>query len=69
MDDTPPLTAEFKVGVRIRLNRAAGPHLGGRQGIVIGSGRYRDSLRVTLDGSKTSMTLHKKYFDLDEEAS
>ncbi|MDE1932543.1 hypothetical protein [Bradyrhizobium sp.] len=64
--ETPTFTAEFKIGARIRITDAAGPRLASKQGIVVGSGRYRDSVRITLDGYKTSMTLHKKYLCFEE---
>lgn len=66
MDDTLLLTSEFQVGARIKINHAAGPRLAAKHGVVIGSGRYRDSVRITLDGSKTAMTLHKKYLSFEE---
>ncbi len=66
MDDTPSLTAEFKIGVRVKVNSSAGPRLASKQGIIVGSGRYRDSVRITLDGSKTAMTLHRKYLSFEE---
>ncbi len=65
MDHTPSLTAEFKVGARVKVSSAAGPRLATKRGIVIGSGRYRDAVRITLDGSKPSMTVHKKYLSLE----
>ncbi len=65
MDNT-SLSAELKVGARIKVTDTAGPRLANKRGIVIGSGKYRDSVRITLDGSKTSMTLHKKYLNFEE---
>lgn len=66
MHSTPSLTREFQIGVRITLKNEAGPRLAGRQGVVIGSGMYCDSVRVILDGAKSSVTLHKKYLSLGE---
>jgi len=59
-------TAEFKIGARIKISSAAGPRLASKQGIVIGSGRYPDAVRITLDGSKTPITLHRKYLSFEE---
>ena len=69
MDETASLTAEFKIGARIKINTEAGPRLARREGIIVGSGRYRNSVRVTLDGCKTPMTLHKKYLSFEEVSS
>ena len=66
MDSASSLTPEFQVGARITVNNEAGPRLARRQGVVIGSGKYRDLVRVTLDGAKSSMTLHRKYLSLVE---
>ncbi len=68
MDYAPSLTAEFKIGARVKINGEAGPRLASKHGIVIGFGKYRNAVRITLDGAKTSMTLHKKYLN-SEEAS
>ncbi len=58
-------TAEFKVGARVKLSDAAGPRLANRHGTVVGAGMYHDAVRVILDGSKTSLTLHKKYLSIE----
>jgi hypothetical protein len=54
----------FRIGARIILSEAIGPRLANRHGTVIGGSAYKDSLRVVLDGSKTPITLHQRYFRL-----
>jgi hypothetical protein len=66
MGETPSLIAEFEIGARIKINRAAGARLADKHGIVIGTGRYRNSIRISVDGAKTLMTLHKKYISIAE---
>jgi hypothetical protein len=64
--DTPSVTSEFKIGERVKVNSTAGPRLSGKHGTVIGtSGKYCDAVRVMLDGSKTAITLHKKYLSFE----
>lgn len=63
----PSLTGEFEVGVRIRINERAGPRLGNKFGTVISRGKYLNSLRIVIDGSRTPLTLHRKYLELADE--
>jgi len=39
------------------------PNLAGREGIVVGSGRYRSTVRVMFDGFKSPASLHSTYIE------
>lgn len=45
------------------------PNLAGREGVVIGSGRYRSTVRVLFDGFKAPTSLHSTYIEavIEEE--
>ncbi|NOJ45313.1 hypothetical protein [Bradyrhizobium archetypum] len=45
------------------LGAARCPNLAGREGVVIGSGRYRSTVRVMFDGFKSPTSLHISYIE------
>ena len=40
------------------------PGFAGKEGVIIGRGRYSRSVRVQFDSNKTSTTLHRDYIEL-----
>jgi len=61
--------SELATGCRIVVLDVAGPKLSGKRGVVIGHGTTRSQLRVLLDGSKNSITLHARFLDPLESPS
>jgi hypothetical protein len=45
------------------LGAARCPNLAGREGVVIGTGRYRSTLRVLFDGFRSATSLHNSYIE------
>ena len=46
------------------------PNLAGREGVIVGTGRYRSTFRVMFDGFKWPTSLHHTYIEpVVEEAS
>jgi hypothetical protein len=45
------------------LGAARCPNLAGREGIVVGAGRYRSTVRVLFDGFKSPTSLHGSYIE------
>lgn len=39
------------------------PNLAGREGVVVGAGRYRSTVRVMFDGFKSPTSLHSTYVE------
>jgi hypothetical protein len=39
------------------------PNLAGREGVIIGSGRYRSTVRILFDGFKAPTSLHNTYIE------
>ena len=39
------------------------PNLAGREGTVIGKGRYRSTVRVLFDGFRSATSLHSTYIE------
>jgi hypothetical protein len=39
------------------------PNLAGREGVVIGMGRYRSTVRVMFDGFRSATSLHSTYIE------
>ena len=39
------------------------PNLAGREGTVIGTGRYRSTVRVIFDGFRSATSLHRTYIE------
>ena len=69
-DQQPPLSA----GTRVRTSALGAmrcPNLAGREAVVVGSGRYRSTIRVMFDGFKSPTSLHSSYIEsvVDEEGS
>ncbi len=50
-------------GSRVTVTSTAGPKLGGKSGLVVGTGATSSQLRVLLDGSKHSITLHSSFVE------
>jgi hypothetical protein len=53
--------ARFKMSA-LGLKRS--PTFAGKEGVVIGRGRYYRSLRVRFDSNKSPTTLHRDYIEL-----
>jgi len=53
------------------LGAARCPNLARREGVVIGTGRYRSTVRVMFDGFKWPTSLHSSYIEavVDEGSS
>ena len=45
------------------LGAARCPNLAGREGVVIGMGRYRSTVRVMFDGFRSATSLHSTYIE------
>jgi hypothetical protein len=45
------------------LGAARCPNLAGREGVVVGAGRYRSTVRVMFDGFKSPTSLHSTYIE------
>jgi hypothetical protein len=45
------------------LGAARCPNLAGKQGVVVGSGQYRSTVRVMFDGFKWPTSLHSTYVE------
>jgi hypothetical protein len=47
------------------------PNLAGREGVVVGAGRYRSTVRIMFDGFKWPTSLHSTYIEavVDEGSS
>jgi len=45
------------------LGAARCPNLVGREGIIVGSGHYRSTVRVMFDGFKSPTSLHSSYIE------
>ncbi len=43
---------------------ARNPNLVGKEGIIIGVGRYQNAVRVKFDSYKSPTTLHRNYIEL-----
>jgi hypothetical protein len=39
------------------------PNLAGREGVIVGSGRYRSTVRVIFDDFKSPTSLHSSYIE------
>jgi hypothetical protein len=54
------------MGSRVRmsaLGAARCPRIADKEGILVGEGRYSNSLRVLVDGSKLPVSLHRDYIE------
>ncbi len=45
------------------------PNLTGKEGVVVGAGRYRSTVRVMFDGFKSPTSLHSTYVEAVVEPS
>ena len=45
------------------LGAARCPNLARREGVVIGTGRYRSTIRVMFDGFRSATSLHSTYIE------
>ena len=45
------------------LGAAPCPNLVGREGVIVGAGRYRSTVRVMFDGFKWPTSLHSTYVE------
>ena len=45
------------------LGAARCPNLAGREGVVVGMGRYRSTVRVMFDGFRSPTSLHRTYIE------
>ena len=45
------------------LGAARCPNLAGREGVVIGTGRYPSTVRVMFDGFRSATSLHHTYIE------
>jgi hypothetical protein len=60
-DEQPPVP---QTRVRMSaLGTARCPNLAGREGVVVGAGRYRSTVRVMFDGFKSPTSLHSTYIE------
>jgi hypothetical protein len=61
--DEPPLLPQ---NTRVRMSALGAvrcPNLIGREGVVVGSGRYRSTVRVMFEGFKSPTSLHNTYIE------
>ena len=52
--------------IRIRMTALGAqrcPNLAGREGVVIGTGRYPSTVRVMFDGFRSATSLHNTYIE------
>jgi len=45
------------------LGAARCPNLAGREGVVVGAGRYHSVVRVLFDGFRSATSLHRSYIE------
>jgi hypothetical protein len=45
------------------LGAARCPNLAGREGVVVGAGRYSSTVRVKFDGFRSATSLHSTYLE------
>ena len=54
------------IGLRVKmsaLGAARCPRIADKEGIIVGEGRYSNSLRILFDGSKLPVSLHRDYIE------
>ena len=59
---------EDRLSLRTRIRMSAlgaarCPNLAGREGVVVGAGRYRSIVRVMFDGFRSATSLHSTYLE------
>jgi hypothetical protein len=59
---------EFQlIGARFKMSSlglARSPRFAGKEGVIIGPGRYFRSVRVQFDSNKLPTTMHRDYIEL-----
>ena len=61
-----PSEPRLPLQTRIRMSSLGAvrcPNLAGREGVVIGAGRYRSTVRVIFDGFRSATSLHSSYIE------
>jgi hypothetical protein len=61
-----PIGTRFKMSA---LGAARSPNLAGKEGTIVGGGRYRNNVRVKFDGYKSPTSLHRDYIEPISEGS
>ena len=61
-DEQPPVPQLTRVRMSA-LGAARCPNLAGREGVIVGAGRYRSTVRVMFDGFKWPTSLHSTYIE------
>jgi hypothetical protein len=61
-DEQPPMPQLTRVRMSA-LGAVRCPNLAGREGVVVGAGRYRSTVRVMFDGFKSPTSLHSTYVE------
>jgi len=61
-DEQPPAPQLTRVRMSA-LGAMRCPNLAGREGVVVGAGRYRSTVRVMFDGFKSPTSLHATYVE------
>jgi hypothetical protein len=54
------------MGSRVRMSALGAercPRIADKEGIIVGEGRYSNSLRILFDGSKLPVSLHRDYIE------
>lgn len=69
-DEQPPVPQLTRVRMSA-LGAMRCPNLAGREGVVVGAGRYRSTVRVMFDGFKWPTSLHSTYVEaaVEEDSS
>ena len=67
-DEQPPQLKRVRMSA---LGSARCPNLAGREGVIVGAGRYRSTVRIMFDGFKWPTSLHSTYIEavVDEGSS
>lgn len=67
---SPPEPPEERPGLlpqtRVRMSALGAvrcPNLAGREGVVVGAGRYRSTVRIMFDGFRSATSLHHTYIE------
>ena len=61
-EERPGLSPQTRIRMTV-LGAARCPNLAGREGVVIGMGRYRSTVRVMFDGFRSATSLHSSYIE------
>ena len=67
-DEQPPVPQLTRVRMSA-LGAERCPNLADREGVVVGAGRYRSTVRVMFDGFKSPTSLHATYVEAVVEGS